>query len=60
MIFIIISQGAFLGCYWHDLCPEAVLVRKAELCYANIATVSDYDNLGEHLSIKDILKGALI
>lgn len=30
------------------LCPEAVLAREAELCYANIATVTDYDCWYEH------------
>ena len=38
------------------LCPEAVLAREAEICFANISTVTDYDNLGDTLSIDSILK----
>ncbi|MFH1240266.1 MAG: S-methyl-5'-thioadenosine phosphorylase [Candidatus Diapherotrites archaeon] len=29
------------------LVPEATLAREAELCYASVCVVSDYDNLGE-------------
>ncbi|MFH1256715.1 MAG: S-methyl-5'-thioadenosine phosphorylase, partial [Candidatus Diapherotrites archaeon] len=40
------------------LCPEAVLAREAEICYASIATVTDYDTFkeGEHVSIETVIK----
>ena len=38
------------------LVPECVLAREAELCYANISTVTDYDVWKEHVvSVEDIL-----
>ncbi len=30
------------------LCPEAVLAREAELCYANLSLVTDYDSFADH------------
>lgn len=39
------------------LCPEAVLAKEAELCYANIAAVTDYDNLSDKpISTKEIIE----
>lgn len=39
------------------LCPEAVLAREAELCYANISMITDYDNLSEEgASSEEIIK----
>jgi len=39
------------------LCPEVVLAREAELCYANIATVTDYDTFKEKpVSIEEVIK----
>jgi 5'-methylthioadenosine phosphorylase len=40
------------------LCPEAVLAREAEICYANIATITDYDNLkkGREVTVEEVLK----
>lgn len=39
------------------LVPEVVLAREAELCYASIATVTDYDCWREtHCNIEDIIK----
>lgn len=39
------------------LCPEVVLAREAELCYANISTVTDYDTFKEKpVSIEEVLK----
>ena len=38
------------------LVPEASLAREAEICYASVCVVSDYDNLGEEaVSTKDVL-----
>ena len=39
------------------LVPECVLAREAEICYASISTVTDYDVWKEHpVSVDDILK----
>lgn len=39
------------------LVPEAVLAREAEICYANISTITDYDVWKDHVvSVDDILK----
>lgn len=39
------------------LCPEAVLAREAELCYANISMITDYDNLSDTgASSEEIIK----
>ncbi len=39
------------------LVPEAVLAREAELCYANISLVTDYDCWKDsHVSIQEVLK----
>jgi 5'-methylthioadenosine phosphorylase len=36
--------------------PEAVLAREAEICYANISTVTDYDCWKEHnVSLEEIV-----
>jgi 5'-methylthioadenosine phosphorylase len=38
------------------LVPECVLAREAEICYANISTVTDYDVWKEHVvSVEDII-----
>jgi len=38
------------------LVPESVLAREAEICYANIATITDYDVWKDHVvSVNDIL-----
>ena len=38
------------------LVPECVLAREAEICYANISTITDYDVWKEHVvSVDDIL-----
>jgi 5'-methylthioadenosine phosphorylase len=38
------------------LVPECVLAREAEICYANISTVTDYDVWKDHVvSVDDIL-----
>jgi 5'-methylthioadenosine phosphorylase len=38
------------------LVPEAVLAREAEICYANISTITDYDVWKDHVvSVDDIL-----
>ncbi|MEM3453258.1 MAG: hypothetical protein QW835_06510, partial [Candidatus Hadarchaeum sp.] len=39
------------------LVPECVLAREAEICYASIATVTDYDVWKEHpVSTEEVLK----
>jgi len=39
------------------MCPEAVLAREAEICYATIAMVTDYDVWKEqHVSFEEIIK----
>jgi len=38
------------------LCPEVVLAREAEICYASIAMISDYDCWrGSHVSIEEVV-----
>ena len=38
--------------------PEASLAREAQLCYANISMVTDYDNLkeGQEVTVEQIFK----
>jgi len=38
------------------LCPEASLAREAQICYANISMITDYDNLkaGEEVTVEQI------
>lgn len=39
------------------LVPEAILAREAELCYASIATVTDYDTFSDQgVTIEEVLK----
>jgi len=39
------------------LCPEVSLAREAEICYANISMVTDYDNLSEKgANVEEIIK----
>jgi 5'-methylthioadenosine phosphorylase len=39
------------------LVPECVLAREAEICYANISTVTDYDVWKDHVvCVDDIIK----